>query len=120
MVFFHHLESVAYGGTALYGNGIVDHAVFGTLYGMDLTGLLLDRHILMDYTDTTFTGYGDGHFRFCDRIHGRRYNRDVQGYTTGKTGGKIHFAGKHIGKRGDKKDVVECEAVHLHSVCKKR
>ncbi len=42
MVFLHDTEGIAHGGAAAYGHRVVNHAVFGALYSVHLTGLLLD------------------------------------------------------------------------------
>jgi len=69
VVLAHQHECVADGFAALDGDGVVYHAVFGTLDDSHLAGLLVDRHVLVDDADSAFTGYGDSHGRFGYGVH---------------------------------------------------
>ena len=57
---------------------ITDDDDFGTLHDSYLTSLFLDRHILVDNTNTPFASNRDGHFRFCNCIHSSSYERNFQ------------------------------------------
>ena len=78
LVFGHQGQRVRNRRASFDGHGVVNHTVFGTLYDGYLTGLLLDGHVLVNDTDATFTGNGNGHLRFCNRIHCSRYKRNFQ------------------------------------------
>ena len=75
-IFSHNSQSIANSRTSLNSNRIVNHTIFSTLYNGNLSCLLLNRHILVNHTDTTFTGNGNSHFRFGNRIHGSRHKRN--------------------------------------------
>ena len=74
-IFSHNSQSVTDSRTSLDSNRIVNHTIFSTLYNGNLSCLLLNRHIFVNHTDTTFTGNGNSHFRFGNRIHGSRHKR---------------------------------------------
>ena len=78
MILGHDVESLGDGRAKGDGDRIVDHAVLGTLDDSHLTGLVLDRHILVDHADTTFTGDGNSHLALGHGIHGSRDERHVQ------------------------------------------
>ena len=61
MILRHDLEGLCHRGTQGDGDRIVDHTILGTLHDSHLTGLVVDRHVLVDHTDTTLTSDGDGH-----------------------------------------------------------
>ena len=61
MIVVHHIQSILDSATAANGNRIIDHTILSTLDDGYLTSLLLDRHILMDDTDTALTCNGNGH-----------------------------------------------------------
>ena len=96
VVLAHHAEGIGYRRTFEYGDGVVNHAVFSTLYGMYLAGLLLNRHVFMDNTQATLTGNGNGKLALGNRIHRRRDDRNIERYVTGEARGKVYLAWKHI------------------------
>ena len=108
MVFLHHGESVAHCATGKYRHRIVNHTVLGTLHGMHLTGLLGNRHILVDNANATLARYRDGKTGLGDGVHGGRHQRYIQCNTAGKSCGEINCARKHFTVSGNKEDVVKC------------
>ena len=86
---------------------IGNDAVLRALYLIDLGGLILNGHILVDHADTALTGNGDGHIGLGDRVHGRGHQGDIQGNILGQLGGQIHFVGQHIGLCRDQQNIVK-------------
>ena len=86
---------------------IGNDAVLRALYLIDLRGLILNGHILVNYADTALTGNGDGHIGLGDRVHGRGHQGDIQGNILGQLGGQIHFVGQHIGLCRDQQNIVK-------------
>ena len=78
MVFCHHPEGITHGLAAADRHRIIDHTILGTLDDSHLARLLIDRHILMYDTDTTFTGDSDSHRRLGDSIHSSCHEGDVK------------------------------------------
>ena len=78
MVFSHNVKNILYRRIGLDCNRIIDHTVLGTLYNGNLMCLLLNGHILVDYTDTTLTSNGNSHLRLGNSIHCRSHERYVQ------------------------------------------
>ena len=74
----HELQGVAYGLLLGYGDGIVDHAVLGTLYAAHVRSLLGDGHILVNHAYASFTSERYGQRSLGDRIHGGRHDGYVQ------------------------------------------
>ena len=63
---------------------------------MHLTCLLGDGHILVDYSDTTLAGDGNGQCRLGHGVHGSRNEGYVKCDVAGEAGGEIDFAGKYV------------------------
>ena len=77
-VFSHQIECIFHYRTPLNGHRIINHSVFCTLHNCYLTSLLLDRHVLVNYSDTSFTSNGNGHLCFGNCIHRCSYKRNFQ------------------------------------------
>ncbi len=119
MILFHHLQGIADRAAPEYGHRIINHAVFSTLHGMYLPGLFLNRHVFVDNADAPLAGYGNGHLGLCDRVHGRRHQRNIQRDVARKLGFQLHASRKHLGISRYEQNVVESQTVHLHPVCNK-
>lgn len=78
LVFSHQSQCISYRRTSLDSHRVINHTVFSPLHNSYLTCLLLNGHILMNNSDTTFAGNGNSHLRFGNRIHGSSYKRDFQ------------------------------------------
>ena len=57
---------------------IGDDTILRALYHVDFLCLLLDRHILVDDTDTTAARHGDRHLMLCNGIHTCRNEWNVE------------------------------------------
>ena len=57
---------------------IGDNTVLRTFYFVYFFCLLLNRHILVNNTDSSLTCHGNCHTVFCNRIHAGAHHRDVQ------------------------------------------
>jgi len=80
VVLFHQLQRIAYRIVFADGDRVVDHTVLGALHLAHLGGLVGDRHIFVDYADSSFAGDSDGHVGFRHGIHGCRNDRRVDGH----------------------------------------
>ena len=86
---------------------------------MHLACLFLDRHILVDDTDTTLSGNRDSHLGLGHGIHGCRHQRHIQNDVSGKFSLEFDASGKHFGISGNKQDIIKSETVHSYPVCNK-
>ena len=66
---FHDQAGFADHGVGAQGDRVDDDAVFGALDLVDLEGLLLDRHVLVDDAEAAFLGQGDGQLALGDGVH---------------------------------------------------
>ena len=119
MILRHDVEGLRYCGTNGNSDGIIDHTVLSTLDDSHLTGLIIDRHILMNDTDTTFTGNGDGHLRLGDGIHRCCHKRDVQLDVPREAGFQLYCLGQYFRISWNQQDIVKCQAVHYDFVINK-
>ena len=105
-VLVHQRQSV--GDKVLPGEeeGLVDNTVFATLYTLNLVGLLLDRHILVNNADTAFPSDGDGHAGLRYGIHCRGDQRNVQTDGGGEVGGGVDVCRQNVAFCGDQQYVI--------------
>ena len=96
MVLGHEGKRILYSPIATDGHGVVDHTILGTLHDGHLTSLFLDAHILMDHTDTAFTGDGNSHGRFGDSVHSGCHKRNLEFDVAREARGQLHCAGQHF------------------------
>ena len=94
MIFLHQAQGVAHRLVLADGHRVRDHPVFGTLDLAHLAGLGGNAHVFVNHADSAFTGQGDGHGGFGHRIHGGRYNGNVQGYVPGEAGMEVYHTGQ--------------------------
>ena len=78
VVFGHEVQGILHCLASHDGDRVVDHTVLGTLHDGHLACLLLDGHILVDYTNATLARYGDGHGCLGNSVHSRRYEGNLQ------------------------------------------
>ena len=74
----HHCKGIGYSASALYGDRVVNHAVFSALHRMNLTSLLGYGHVLVNHTYASLAGNGNGKLSLCDGVHGRRHQRHIK------------------------------------------
>ena len=96
MIFCHDVKSLGNSAAERNRDGVVDHAVFGTLDDSHLASLLLDRHVLMDHADASFTGDGNSHLALGDRVHGCSHEGDVQLNVAREAGAQFHRLWQHL------------------------
>ena len=92
------------------GEGIRDDAVFRTLDQVDLLGLHVDGHVLVDNADAALARDGDGHAVLGDGVHRGAHDRDVQTDFFCQIRGQIHVGGQDIALRRDQQHVVKGQA----------
>ena len=78
MILRHERKSILNGGLPTDSHGVIDHTVFCSLHNGHLACLLLDAHVLVDDTDTTFASNGNSHGGFGNRIHGCCHERNLK------------------------------------------
>lgn len=77
-----------------------DDAVFRTLDGVDLVGLPLDAHVLVDDADAALARDRDGHLGGGDGIHRGGQKGGVEPDSPDQLSGDVHIRGDHLGTRG--------------------
>ena len=83
-------------------DGIENDAVGRALDLVDLLGLLLDRHVLVDDADAAFLGQGDRHLVLGHRVHRRAEQRNVESDPLGEPRAHVQFAGHDVAERGSR------------------
>ena len=101
MVLVHHPQRIAYRLVAGDGQRVGYHAVLRTLDATHLSGLLGDRHVLVNDADTSFTGNGNRHRRFGHGIHRGADHGDVQRDIAGELSAQGYFTGQHFAVGGN-------------------
>ena len=119
MILCHHSQGIGHRTSSANGYGIIDHTVLGTFHDSHLTGLRLNRHVLMNHTDSTLTGNGNSHTALGHRIHRGRYKRHVQCDVPRELGFQLYRLGQYFRISGNQEDVIECQTVHHNFICNK-
>ena len=96
MILRHDVEGLSHRRTLWDGDRIVDHTILSTLDDSHLTSLILDRHVLVDHTNTTFTGNGDSHLRLRYRVHSGCHERNVQLDVAGEARFQLYCLGQYF------------------------
>ena len=92
----HHLQRFPDGTSATDGHRVVDHAVLSAFHNGHLTGLRLDRHILVHHADAALAGNGNGHSALRHGVHSGRHEGDVQLDVPREACFQLHGSGKHL------------------------
>ncbi len=82
VILLHHGKCIAHLAALAYGHGIIDHTVFRTLHSMDLTGLLLYRHVFVNNSYTSLSRYGYSKLSLSHGVHRSRDQRHIESYIT--------------------------------------
>ncbi len=96
VVFAHHAESVGHGRAFKDGDRVVNHAVFGTLYSMHLTGLLFYRHVFVNNAQAALACDRYGKLTLGHCVHSRRYDGYVERYVAREARSEVDFAWKYV------------------------
>ena len=107
----HQLVGLSQSVAGSQPEGIGDNAVLRALDHIHLLSLLADGHILMDDTDTTLTGDGNGHAVLGNGIHGGADEGDIQTDLFRQLGVKVHVGGQHIAGRRNEQNIIKGEAL---------
>ena len=78
VVLAHHRKRFTHSGFRANRNGVVDHPVLSPFYAADLLALFLDRHVLVDHTDSSGPCHGYSESRFSHCVHGGGHDRSVE------------------------------------------
>ena len=90
---------------------IDNYAVLAAFDLIDLTGLCLRRHVLMNDPDAADLRQCDSQRRFRNRVHRGRDQRDIQTDLPRQVCGCVHVAGDDVGPRGDQQNIIESYTV---------
>ena len=93
-------------------NRVDDDAVFRPFYFVDFPRLGGDGHVLMNNADTTFAGNGNSHRSFCNGIHTRAHNRNIQFDIARQVRRNVDFLRKHVGFCRNQENVIKCQTSH--------
>ena len=107
LVLLHHLQRLGDRLPRAHGHRVDDHARFRALDLVDLLGLLLDGHVLVDDAQSTLLGHGDGQASLSDRVHGRAEDGDIEVDVPSEPGGGVDEVGMQFRLRGSQQHVVE-------------
>ncbi len=100
-VLIHDFQGLADGDVRGDGDGIHDHAGFGTLDAVDFFGLAIDGDVAMDDADAALARDADGQARFGDGVHGGRRERDIEREIAGEFCGGVNLGGQDGGFAGE-------------------
>ena len=107
MMLAHHCKCFADSSIRTDSDWIVDHAVLSPLDPADLFALLLDRHVLMDNTDSTGPCHGNSQVSLSHSVHCGRHDRSVKFDVGREPRRHVHVAGKYIGMSRNQQHVIE-------------
>ena len=88
-------------------NGVDNNAVFGALYLVDFARLSGNRHIFMDNADAAFTGDGNRHGGFRNRIHASAHHRDIQFDIFRQIRRYVYLVRQHVGFRRYQQNIIK-------------
>ena len=88
-----------------------DDAVLRTLDHIDLLGLVVYRHALVDDADAALARYGDGHAVFRHGVHGRAHDGRVEPDGLGQVRGQVDVGRQDAALRRDEQYVVKGQAL---------
>ena len=119
-VLLHQIQGVAHGVLLRDGHRVVDHAVLSAFHAADLRGLLGDRHVLVDHSDTAFASQCDGQRCFGHGIHRGRHDGNVEPDISRETGADIDLSRQHFRIGGYEQHIVERKSFGLNPFIDKR
>ena len=98
---------------------IGDNTVLRTFYFVYFFCLLLNRHILVNNTDSSLTCHGNCHTVFCNRIHAGAHHRDVQLDLLGQMRSQIYHVWGYFRILRNQKHIIEGNTItnnctHFH------
>src|SRR5438270_12870105 len=86
-----------------------DNSVLGAFDAIHFFRLLLNRHVAVDHTDTTFTCDRDRKAGVGHGVHRGGHDGSPESYAFQKLGGSVDLAWENVGFLRYEKDVVEAE-----------
>ena len=84
---------------------------------VDLLGLPLDRHVLVDDAQAALLGQGDGHLALGDRVHRRAEQGDVQPDALGEPRPHVALGGHDVAIARLEQHVVEGDSLVAMRSC---
>ena len=105
----HERVRVAEGIAGAEVERICNNAVFGTLDQIDLLGLMLNAHVLMDNADAALSRNCDRHAVLGNGIHGRAHHGHVEPDLIGEPCSKLNIGRQNVTLGRDKKHVIKRE-----------
>ena len=113
-VTLHERDGVAHQILRFEEEGIGDDAVFGTLDLIDLLGLFLDGHILVDDAEAPFARHGNGEPALRHGIHCRGDDGKIKRKPFAQRGAQVYLVRQDVGRLRDEQNVVECKSFFDH------
>ena len=83
----------------------------GPLDLINLIGLLIDRHVFVDDSNTAGPRHRNRHVSFGHGIHRGREQRQVQADSCREPASQAHISRMHLGMSGNQQDIVERQTV---------
>ncbi len=113
---FHHITDADIG---IDGDRLTNYAALVLLDSIDLTRLLLRRHVLVHDTDAALQRQRDGEARLGHCIHGGGNQWDTQLNPLCEFGSQVDVLRQHLRVGRDQQDIVECKGFldNAHSIC---
>ena len=78
VILLHDGKGILHSRATLDGDRVVNHTILSTFHDGHLTRLVFDGHVLVNHTDASLTGNGDGHRSLCDSVHSSCHERNLQ------------------------------------------
>ena len=103
----HERVSVTEGVSGAEVERICNNAVFGALDQIDLLGLMLNAHVLMDDANAALSRDRDRHAVLGDGIHSRAHYGHVEPDLIGEPCPKLNIGRQNVTLGGDKKHVIK-------------
>ena len=116
VVFLHQLQRIAHGLLCRNSDRVGNQSVLRTLHAAHLSRLRLDRHVLVNHTDTAFAGDSNRHRRLRHGVHRCRHHGDVQANVTGELTAEVHLTRKHLRISGHQQHIVKGKPLFNNSI----
>jgi len=107
LVLLHHLHRLGDRLPRTHRHRIDDHPRFRALHLVDLFGLTIDRHVLVDDAEAAVLRHRDREAGFGDRIHRRGEDGDVQPDVAREACGNIDEIRVKVGLGGPQQHIVK-------------
>ena len=111
-VFAHQFIGVSQEIIGMKEDRVDDDAVFRPFYLVDFSCLCSNGHVLMNNADAAFAGNGNSHRSFCNGIHTRAHNRNIQFDIARQVRRDVDFLRQYVGFCRDQENVIKSQTSH--------